>query len=254
MRIHFQSYGHGTPLIILHGLFGSLENWHSVSQKLAANFQVFAVDQRNHGRSPHAAEMSYQLMAEDLKEFVASQQLGAVNLLGHSMGGKTAMLFALTYPALVRKLIIVDIAPRAYSDHHREILNALSSLDLTSLKSRAEMESQLSDSIPDLAVRRFLLKNVKRDEAGAFYWQMNLPAIEENYGRLSEGITSQRPFEKPTLFIRGERSNYIRDQDLPLIEKLFPRVEHRKIAGAGHWVHAEAPEAFLRTVREFLSY
>src|SRR5262245_20978351 len=252
MRIHFQSYGRGAPLIILHGLFGSLENWHSISQGLAADFQVFAVDQRNHGRSPHAAEMSYQLMAEDLKQFVADQQLGAVNLLGHSMGGKTAMLFALTYPESVQKLIVVDIAPRAYSERHLEILSALSSLDLIAFKSRAEMESQLEPSIPDLAVRRFLLKNVKRDEAGTFYWQMNLPAIEENYGRLGEEIASQRPFEKPTLFVRGERSSYIRDEDLPAIEKLFPRVEHCKIAGAGHWIHADSPEAFLRKVREFL--
>lgn len=252
MHPHFQSYGQGPPLIILHGLFGSLENWHLISQKLAADFQVFAVDQRNHGRSPHAADMSYQLMAEDLKEFVDNQQFGPVNFLGHSMGGKTAMLFALTYPQSVEKLIVVDIAPRAYPDHHSEILKALSSLDVTSLKSRAEMESQLASSIPDLAVRRFLLKNVKRDQAGNFYWQMNLSAIEANYARLSEQISSQRPFEKPTLFIRGERSNYICDDDMTAIQKLFPRVQHREIAGAGHWVHAEAPEAFIRTVREFL--
>ena len=254
MQLHFQNFGQGPPLIILHGLFGSLENWHSISQKLAADFQVFAVDQRNHGRSSHAPGMNYQLMAEDLKEFLANQQLGAINLLGHSIGGKTAMLFALTYSELVQKLIIVDIAPRAYSDRHREILNALSSLNLSSFKSRAQMESQLAPSIPDLAVRRFLLKNIKRDQEGAFYWQMNLPTIEANYARLSEAISSQRSFEKPTLFIRGERSNYIRAQDLPVIEKLFPQVKYCKIAAAGHWVHAEAPEPFLRTVREFLSY
>jgi pimeloyl-ACP methyl ester carboxylesterase len=212
------------------------------------------VDQRNHGRSPHAAEMNFQLMAEDLKEFLANQQLGAVNLLGHSLGGKTAMLFALTFPECVQKLTVVDIAPRAYSDHRREILNALSSLDLSSFKTRAEMESHLATSIPDLAVRRFLLKNVKRDQSGAFYWQMNLPAIQANYARLSEEIAGQRPFDKPVLFIRGERSKYIRDQDLPAIQKLFPRVEHCTIAGAGHWVHADAPEAFLRKVREFLKY
>src|SRR5258708_16035598 len=137
MRIHFQSYGHGAPLIILHGLFGSLENWHSISQKLAPDFQVLAVDQRNHGRSPHAAEMSYQLMAEDLKDFLVDQKLGAVNLLGHSMGGKTAMLFALTNPESVQKLIVVDIAPRAYSERHREIPSALASMDLSSFKGRA---------------------------------------------------------------------------------------------------------------------
>jgi pimeloyl-ACP methyl ester carboxylesterase len=254
MQLHFQSYGQGPPLIILHGLFGSLENWHSISQMLAANFHVFAMDQRNHGRSPHATDMSYQLMAEDLKEFVADKQLGSVNLLGHSMGGKTAILFAISYPQLVEKLIVVDIAPRAYPDHHSDILKALSSLDLSSFKSRAEMESQLAPSIPDLAVRRFLLKNVKRDQAGNFYWQMNLCAIEANYARLSEQISSQRPFEKPTLFVRGERSNYLRDDDMTAIQKLFPRVKLCEIAGAGHWVHAEAPEAFLRTVREFLKY
>jgi esterase len=254
MQLHFQSYGQGPPLIILHGLFGSLENWHSIGQMLAADFHVFTMDQRNHGRSPHATDMSYQLMAEDLKEFVADKQLGSVNLLGHSMGGKTAILFAISYPQLVEKLIVVDIAPRAYPDHHSEILKALSSLDLSSFKSRAEMESQLASSIPDLAVRRFLLKNVKRDQAGNFYWQMNLSAIEANYARLSEQISSQRPFEKPTLFIRGERSNYIRDDDMTAIQKLFPRVKLCEIAGAGHWVHAEAPEAFLRTVREFLKY
>jgi esterase len=254
MQLHFQSFGQGPPLIILHGLFGSLENWHSISQNFASDFHVVALDQRNHGRSPHSAEMSYELMAEDLKEFIANQNLAPVNLIGHSMGGKTAILFALTYPKLAQKLIIVDIAPRAYSAHHREILNALSSLDLTSFKNRAEMEPQLAPSIPGLAVRRFLLKNVKRDQAGNFYWQMNLAAIEANYARLSEAVSSHRPFEKPTLFIRGERSNYIREKDFPAIEKLFPQAEHRKIAGAGHWVHAESPEAFLRTVREFLSY
>jgi esterase len=252
MRLNFQSFGRGQPLIILHGLFGSLENWHFISQKLAADFQVVAVDQRNHGHSPHAAEMSYQLMVEDLKEFLANQHLDTANLLGHSMGGKTAMLFALTYPESVQKLIVVDIAPRAYPNHHREILSALSSLTLSSFKSRAEMELQLASSIPDLAVRRFLLKNVKRNQAGSFYWQMNLAAIQANYARLSEEISSHRSFEKPALFIRGERSDYIRDEDVPAIEKLFPRVEHHTIAGAGHWAHADAPEAFLRKVREFL--
>ena len=254
MQLHFQSFGNGPPLIILHGLFGSLENWHSISRNLATDFQIFAVDQRNHGRSPHAPEMSYQLMAEDLREFAASQHLASANLLGHSMGGKTAMLFALTFPELVKKLVVVDIAPRAYPDHHREILKALSSLDLSSFKSRAEMDSHLATSIPGLAVRQFLLKNVKRDQAGRFYWQMNLAAIKANFARLSEEISTPGSFDKPTLFIGGERSNYIGGDDLPAIQKLFPRVQYFQIAAAAHWVHAEAPEPFLRKVREFLKY
>jgi esterase len=252
MQLHFQSDGKGAPLIILHGLFGSLENWHSISRNLAADFQVLAIDQRNHGRSPHAPAMSYQLMAEDLKDLLAAQHLGPVILLGHSMGGKTAMAVALTYPNLVNELIIVDIAPRAYPDRHRQILKALLPLDLRSFKSRAEMELQLAPWIPDLAVRQFLLKNVKRDQAGTFFWQMNLAAIDANFPRLSDEISSPRPFDKPTLFIRGERSDYIRDQDMTSIRKLFPRAQLCEIAGAGHWVHAEKPEDFLRKVREFL--
>lgn len=252
MQLHFQSYGHGGPLIILHGLFGSLENWHSMSQRLGAEFQVFALDQRNHGRSPHAAEMNYQLMAEDLKGFVMGQHLSTIHLLGHSMGGKTAMIFALNYPDLVEKLIVVDIAPRPYAAEHLDILKALVALDLSPFKTRKEMESQLADSIPSAAVRQFLLKNVKRDTDGAYYWQMNLRSIEANYDRLNEAISSESSFDKPTLFIRGERSDYVRGEDLPLIRKLFPRSEFCDIAGAGHWVHADAPEAFLRKVREFL--
>ncbi len=254
MQLNFQSFGQGAPLIILHGLLGSLENWHSISQKLGAQFQVFAIDQRNHGRSPHAAEMNYHLMAQDLTEFVTGHRLGKVSLLGHSMGGKTVMTFALNFPDLVEKVIIADIAPRAYPPHHREIMEALMSLDLISCTNRGEIDSRLVDSIPDLTVRQFLLKNVKRDSNGAFFWQMNLSGINANYDWLNEAISSQQSCDKPTLFVRGERSDYIREEDLPLIRKLFPRVEFCEIPAAGHWVHVDAPEAFLRKVREFLTH
>jgi pimeloyl-ACP methyl ester carboxylesterase len=252
MQLHFQSYGHDRPLVVLHGLFGSLENWHSISQKLADEHQVLALDQRNHGDSPQATEMSYQLMAADLKEFATSRSLGKISLLGHSMGAKTAMVFALNYPDMVEKLIVVDMAPRAYPPHHSQILKALLSLDLDSFTNRTEMEAQLAGAIPDLIVRRFLLKNVKRDSAGAFYWQMNLAGIIANYARLNEAISSAHSFNKKALFIRGERSDYIREEDMPRIRDLFPRAEFCEIQGAGHWVHADAPEPFLRKVREFL--
>ncbi len=193
-------------------------------------------------------------MAEDLNEFVTNHRLGKVYLLGHSMGAKTAMRFALNYRDLVEKLVIVDISPRAYPPHHCEILNALMALNLTSFKTRKDMETSLASSIPDLATRQFLLKNVKRDSTSAFYWQMNLTAIDRNYDRLNEEISSERPFQKPALFIRGERSDYIRDEDFVSIRKLFPQAKLYQIAGAGHWVHADAPEAFLRKVREFFKY
>lgn len=196
--------------------------------------------------------MTYQLMADDLKKFVLDHQLHAVHLLGHSMGAKTAMVFALRYPDLVKRLIIVDMAPRSYPPHHLKILSALRSLDLSLFKNRKDMESQLANSIPDSAVRRFLLKNVKRDASGAFYWQLNLAAIERNYERLNEAISHQRSSEKPALLVRGQRSDYVRDEDLASIHELFPRSEFCEIPSAGHWVHVDAPEPFLRNVREFL--
>ena len=252
MQLHFQRYGQGPPLIILHGLFGSSENWHSISQKLASDLAVFAVDQRNHGRSPHAGEMTYELMAQDLELFVTNQHLSPVHLLGHSMGGKTAMVFALTYPELAEKLIVVDIAPRAYPPQHRQILDAMLSLDLSSSKNRNDIDAQLAKSIPDLTLRQFLLKNVKRDAAGAFHWQMNLAAINANYDRLNGALPDSRTFDKPILFIRGERSDYIRNDEIELIQARFPQAEFCEVADAGHWVHADAPESFLRKVREFL--
>jgi esterase len=252
MQLHFHRHGQGKPLIILHGLFGSLENWHSISQKLAVDFNVFAVDQRNHGRSPHAPEMSYELMAQDLKELLGGQHLQTAHILGHSMGGKTAMLFALNYPELLDNLIVADMAPRTYPPAHRHILDALLALDLRAFKNRKGMELQLANSIPELGLRQFLLKNVKRDPAGAFYWQMNLQAIHANYERLNEPLPTRRTFDHPTLFIHGELSDYVRNEDFAQIQTLFPRAENCEIPAAGHWLHVDAPEAFLRTVRDFL--
>lgn len=253
MQLHFREYGHGTPLLLLHGLFGSLENWHPLSRKLGAQFHVFALDQRNHGHSPHSAEMSYRLMADDVKQFMVAHRLGAAHLLGHSMGGKTAMQFALLHSELVGKLVVADIAPRAYPPAHDHIFEALTALDLKAFAHRREIEEALAHSIPSIEVRRFLLKNATRGHTGVYHWKINLRDILQNYSHLNGDIDAPRPFDKPVLFVRGEQSDYITAPDVSVIRERFPRAEIETLPGAGHWVHADAPEAFLRTVLDFLA-
>ena len=250
--LHFETRGHGPPLVILHGLFGSLDNWHTVSNQLAPHFQVLAVDQRNHGRSFHSPEMAYPLMARDLLDFLERQGLGRASLLGHSMGGKTAMEFALRYPARLDRLIVVDIAPRAYSPRHRHILDALLGLDLAACSSRLQIEAALAPAIPCQATRRFLLKSLERSPHGAFRWRINLPAIADNCGRLCEALGPGRTCSRPALFIGGGQSDYLLPEDFDSIRRLFPHAQFQTLAGAGHWVHADAPQPFVRTALEFL--
>lgn len=252
MQLSYQSYGQGRPLVILHGLFGSATNWTSLGKALGAHYRVLAVDQRNHGSSPHSAELSYSLLAEDLRGFVTEHELGPIYLLGHSMGGKTAMEFALREPATVERLIVVDIAPRAYPPHHDEILDALGSLDLSAYTSRSALDAALAECIDDLPTRQFLLTNATRDEQGQFRWKLNLPAIDRNYAQLTAAIPGGRSFDSPTLFVRGARSDYIQPQDEATIRALFPQATISTIEDAGHWIHAEAPAAFAALVRAFL--
>lgn len=252
MQLNYQRYGQGAPLIILHGLFGSLINWNTVSKRFGEYYEVFAVDQRNHGASPHSDQSSYPLMADDLRAFMQDQNLTSAYLLGHSMGGKTAMQFALTYPDLVEKLIVVDIAPKAYPPHHDTIFDALCELNLSDYTNRAELDRALARKIDSAPIRQFLLTNVTRDEAGRFTWKINLDAIYQTYDAIIANVESTDHFPRPTLFVRGETSDYIEDQDRPTIESLFPQSQIVTIKGAGHWVHAEAPEAFLATILDFL--
>ncbi len=252
MKLAFQSYGSaGEPVIVLHGLFGSRENWHSVCLKLGARFRVFALDQRNHGDSPHAMQMDYRLMAEDVREFLAANQINRAHLLGHSMGAKTAMQLALLYPAEVQSLISVDMAPRAYSPRHQEILNGLLSLKLESYQTRHDMEQNLAHWIPDLATRRFLLKNVRRS-GNHFCWRLGLKEIAANYSMLSRAVEG-RPYEGSALFLCGVESDYLAEEDLPSIRRLFPKARLHAIPQAGHLVHVENPDVFLREVRSFLT-
>ncbi|MEY4918519.1 MAG: hypothetical protein RL616_2432 [Verrucomicrobiota bacterium] len=252
VQLHFKQLGHGEPLILLHGLFGSADNWFGVAPKLAEKFHVLIPDLRNHGHSPHHAAMGYPLMAADVEKFFVAQKIESACVIGHSMGGKVAMQFALDFPARVKKLVAVDMAPRAYLRAHDFIFTALLALDLKSFQTRAEIEAALEPEIPSLNLRRFLLKNLGRDEHGNFFWKMNLKGVAENYSRLGEVLSPRNHFEKPTLFIRGGKSDYITAADESEIRRLFSAAEIQTIATANHWVHADAPEEFVRLVLAFL--
>jgi len=252
MNLYHESYGAGQPLIILHGLFGSLDNWRTLSGRFGRHYRVFAVDLRNHGRSPHSEACNYELMAEDLRIFMDAHSIRSACLLGHSMGGKAAMQFAVTWPDRVEKLVIVDIAPKDYPPHHVEIIQSLISLDLKAYKGRTDIDGALKTSIPDQATRQFLLKNLVRDDAGFLRWKINLQAIAKNYCELIKGLDTDRSFKKATLFLKGQNSQYIRQEDFAKIARLFPRAELVTIPGAAHWVQADAPAEFLRVVLDFL--
>jgi len=252
MDLHYEVQGAGAPLIILHGLFGSSENWSSISRRLAPRFRVYVVDQRNHGRSPHSIEMNFAVMAEDVHRLMCDQSIEGAFLLGHSMGGKTAMQLALTHPTSVRKLVVADIAPGPYAPRHDKILQGMLALDLTRFETRSQMESSLAPWVSDIATRRFLLKNVMREPAGGFRWKLGLQEINQNYSRLNSAVPANGRFDQPTLFVRGETSDYLLESDLAEIRFLFPQAILKTIAGAGHWLHTDHPEAFVRLIEEFL--
>jgi esterase len=252
VQLHFQEYGQGPPVVLLHGLLGSAGNWHHIASRLAEFFHVFALDQRNHGQSPHSGEMNYPLMAADVNEFMESQGIESGAIVGHSMGGKTAMQFALQFPQKVEKLVVADITPRAYAPAHEKIFAAQRALDLKSFSTRQEIEDALAPEIPALALRQFLLKNLGRNSAGEFFWKINLRGISENYSQVRAPISAPTPFTKPVLFIRGGKSSYINPEDEPRMRELFPQLQLQTIAEAGHWVHGDQPEEFLRLVLNFL--
>lgn len=254
MDLFYNQYGDaGRPLIVLHGLLGSHDNWHTLNRTAFHNVaQVYAVDQRNHGRSPHAEQIDYPSMVEDLRSFIDEHDLAPAALLGHSMGGKTAMKTALSYPDRVDRLIVVDIAPSAYPPHHADLLEALAQIDPGDYESRNEIEAALSDEIPSDSIRQFLLKNVTYD-GESYSWRMNLSAIRAHYDDLIAAVTSDTTFNGPALFIRGGESDYVADADIEVIRLLFPNAELATVEGAGHWVHVDAPEALTALVTDFLA-
>lgn len=252
MQLYSKESGQGRAVILLHGLFGSADNWHSVAAGLARKFHVFALDQRNHGQSPHSDQMDFPLMAADVNEFLGARGLEGALVIGHSMGGKTAMQLALQYPRRVDKLVVADIAPRAYAPAHDNILAALLALELPKYQTRGQIEEALAPKIPSLALRRFLLKNAARAPSGQFFWKMNLRGLAQNYGRLCEPVAGSAPFAGPALFIRAGQSDYVLAEDEPSIRKWFPAARIKTIEGAGHWVHADKPDEFLRLLGGFL--
>lgn len=251
MKLFFRKYGEGTPLIILHGLFGSADNWNTMGKKFGEHFTTYLVDQRNHGQSPHSETWNYTAMAEDILELMEDEQIDKAHLMGHSMGGKTVMFSSMMYPERIEKLIVSDIAPRYYPVHHREILQALESVDLDKITSRKEAEAIIEPQINDFGTRQFLLKNLYwKDEKLA--WRFNLDVISRKIEAVGEVLPVSAPFTHPALFVRGEKSNYITDEDWIEIKTIYPRADLYTMPGAGHWVHAEKPVEYFDLVMNFL--
>jgi len=247
-----QIFGEGPPVIILHGLFGSQRNWGGIIRALASDVQIHGLDLRNHGDSPWAETMTYDDMAADVARYIEKNDLKAVTLLGHSMGGKVGMRLALTRPELLSRLIVVDIAPVSYhNEHYSDYVTAMQALPLDRMTRRSEADAALKATIPDDSLRAFLLQNMVSD-GGHFRWRVNLANIGANMKSLIAFPDSTAAFDRPTFFLAGERSNYIRPRDEESILRHFPKAEIQTIAESGHWPHAEHPERFLAMVRPLL--
>ncbi|MES2605809.1 MAG: alpha/beta fold hydrolase [Pseudomonadota bacterium] len=253
MQLNYKHHeGPGEPLIVLHGLYGNQGNWAPQARQLAQDFNVFAFDARNHGQSPWADSMSLAAMAADVAETMQSLGLSSAHLLGHSMGGKTAMLLALTQPALVKTLSVVDIAPVPYTKATDHEIKALCGIELATITSRADADEKLSASIPQKFVRDFLLTNLQRAEDGSWRWRFNLPVLAASFRAITGWPAAPQNYAGPTLFIKGERSNYILPEHQAATLQQFPNAQLKVVNGSGHWVHSEKPEAVLRLIRNFL--
>ncbi len=252
MNLFFRKSGQGKPLIILHGLFGSSDNWFSLAKVFAEHFSVYLLDQRNHGQSTHTDDFNYKLLTEDLATFIQEHNIDKPHIIGHSMGGKTAMNFAVQYPEKLDKLIIVDIAPKQYPVHHDHILEGLHEINLETLTSRTEADQLLSRQVPEPDVRQFLLKNLARTSESKFEWRVNILAIDEHIEEIGAGMQYEGQFTGSTLFIKGVRSNYYAQGDEESILKIFPSAQFVTL-NTGHWVQAEDPKAFAETVFDFLN-
>jgi esterase len=253
MNLHFKSSGSGFPVIILHGLLGSLDNWQSIAKNLSEHFNVYIIDQRNHGRSPHSAAFGYEILVGDLLEFMQQQGIHQAHLIGHSMGGKVVMRMALEYPDRVSRLVVADVAPVAYEDRHSAVFKALMSVGLGSLEGRQQAEVILRNHLgTDESTIQFLMKGLYRDDDNKFQWWFNVQGLYDAYDEISSAIECEKPFKGETLFIKGEKSDYINASNYSNIIDLFPHHQLVEIAGAGHWVHADNADEFIKVVKKFL--
>ena len=267
MKLFYQKFGEGPALIILHGLYGSSDNWVTIARKLSSRYTIYLIDLRNHGKSAHSPEHSYHLMVGDLAGFMTIENIEKAYILGHSMGGKTAMLFAAMYPSKVAGLIVVDIGPGGYANlsqyspqviAHLNIVNAMLSIDPSKFSSRVEIENELAKTIKDISVRQFIMKNIERSGDNIFAWKLNVDAISRSLPAMMGPI----PLDKilgpnqitqfPVLFIKGGRSNYISPDQQALINQYFPEAQIETVPGANHWVQAEQPAKFMDVLEGFL--
>ena len=253
VNLHYHAFGEGRPIMILHGLFGSSRNWQSIAKKLADNFRIITVDLRNHGQSGHTSSMTYADMAEDIHAFIQTFELNDVSVIGHSMGGKVAMMTALQYKNLIDKLIVIDIAPVKYAHTYEKLFLAMENLPLNKIKNRNEAEKFLDAQINDRWLTQFILQNLRRDVHG-FQWQLNLPAIKTNVVHINEFPESdnEAQFDRPTLFLGGEKSDFIRAEHHPAIQNLFPQSQIQILEEAGHMLHIDKPEELLDRIKNFV--
>jgi len=255
MQLFYRSYGEGNPFIILHGLYGISDNWVTHAKILASDYKVYVLDMRNHGQSGHSNVFDYDAMTNDVSEFIETHQISQPIILGHSMGGKIAMKFALENQDLVSNLIVVDISVREYNlrDFHLNLMNAMLGIDFTKIHSRKDVEVILAATIEDTRTRLFIMKNLYWTERKTLSWRINISAIINNLDAVFEGIVTDQIFDKPTLFIRGAQSDYVKDTDFTQIYRNFPQATIKTIDRAGHWVQADQPDAFMKAIKYFLN-
>ena len=251
MKLYYKTEGEGRPLIILHGLFGTADNWVTLAKRFGQYRKVFLIDQRNHGQSPHDPDFTYDAMVNDIRLFLMAHDIIKPDILGHSMGGKEAMFFAAKYPDLINKLMVIDIGPKFYPVHHDVILEGLKDIEIDKISKRQEADDELAEYVESNSVRQFLLKNLKRTPSG-YEWKMNLKVIYDNIANVGKGLAPDDKFNHRTLFVRGSLSQYILDEDLDGIKKHFPNSTLTSIHGASHWVHYEKPDELSLVIEEFL--
>lgn len=249
--LNFKHMGSGPPLIVMHGLFGSLDNWMTLGRKWSEDFSVYLIDLRNHGKSPHTSSHTTEEMAEDVIAFMDQQNLDSVAVLGHSMGGKVAMELALRFPDRIDSLIVADMGPQEYPRGHDRIFEGLQGVDFSQIEQRNDISDQLARYIKEPGTIAFLAKNAVRTDHG-FRWRMNLDVLEQDYENILKETVSEKSYDKRVLVLKGGKSPYVTEESRSLLHKLFPQVEIESLSGAGHWLHAEEPEIFYEKVKEFL--